>query len=66
MSRIGLLADGTVMSAREMSKINCLSGVALYGSVGHVAEASGMSTISLNCAFRFENTPQIDAIAVAV
>jgi hypothetical protein len=64
--RIGQLAGGTVMSAQEMSKINCLSGVVLYGSVGYVAQAGGMSTISLTCAFSFENTPQIDAIAVAV
>ena len=39
--RIGQLAGGTVMSAQEMSKINCLSGVVLYGSVGHVAQAGG-------------------------
>jgi hypothetical protein len=64
--RIGQLAGGTVMSAQEMSKINCLRGVVLYGSVGHVAEAGGMSTISLNCAFTFENTPQINAIARAI
>jgi hypothetical protein len=63
--RIGQLAGGTVMSAQEMSKINCLSGVVLYGSVGYVAQAGGMSTIGLNCAFSFENTPQITAIAVA-
>jgi hypothetical protein len=63
--RIGQLADGAVLRAEEMSKINCLSGVVLYGSVGYVAEAGGMSTISLGCAFRFENTPQIIAIAVA-
>jgi hypothetical protein len=64
--RIGQLAGGTVMSAQEMSKINCLSGVVLYGSVGHVAQAGGMSTISLGCAFSFENTPHVNAIAVAV
>ena len=63
--RIGQLADGAVMHADEMSKINCISGVVLYGSVGYVAGASGMSTVSLGCAFRFENTPQINAIAVA-
>jgi hypothetical protein len=64
--RIGQLAGGSVMSAQEMSKINCLSGVVLYGSVGYVAQAEGMSTVSLSCAFSFENTPQINAIAVAV
>src|SRR5262249_9058094 len=64
--RIGQLAGGTVMSAQEMSKINCMSGVVLYGSVDHVAQAGGMSTVSLNCAFSFENTPQINAIARAV
>src|SRR5262249_42087172 len=36
--RIGRLAGGTVMSAQEMSKINCLSGIALYGSVSYVAQ----------------------------
>jgi hypothetical protein len=64
--RIGQLAGGTVMSAQEMSKINCLSGLVLYGSVGHVAHAGGMSTVSLGCAFSFENTPHVNAIAVAV
>jgi hypothetical protein len=66
--RIGPLAGGgMVMKAGEMSKINCTpGGIVLYGSVGHVTLASGMSTISLTCALRFENTPQIDAIAVAV
>jgi len=63
--RIGQLADGAVMHADEMSKINCISGVVLYGSVGYVAEADMISTIILGCAFRFENTPQINAIAVA-
>jgi hypothetical protein len=64
--RIGQLAGGTVMSAQEMSKINCLSSVILYGSVGYVAQAGGLSTIALNCAFSFENTPQINAIARVV
>jgi hypothetical protein len=52
------------MSAQEMPKINCISGMVLYGSVGYVAQAGGMSTLSLNCAFSFENTPQVNAIAV--
>jgi len=64
--RIGQLAGGTVMSAQEMSKINCISGIALYGSLRYIAQASGMSTVSLNCAVSFENTPQINAIAFAV
>jgi hypothetical protein len=64
--RIGPLVGGTVMSAQEASRINCLSGLVLYGSVGFVAQAGGMSTIALNCAFSFENTPKINAIAVAV
>jgi hypothetical protein len=64
--RIGQLAGGTVMSAQEMSKINCISRLVLYGSVSDVAQAGGMSTVSLSCAFSFENTPQIRAIAVAV
>jgi hypothetical protein len=66
--RIGQLAGGgMVMKAVEMSKINCIAGgIALYGSVGYVAYASGMSTIGVTCALRFENTPQIDAIAVAI
>jgi hypothetical protein len=63
--RIGSLAGGTVMSAGEMSKINCLSSVVLYGSVRYVAHANEMSTVSMNCAFSFENKPHIDAIAVA-
>jgi hypothetical protein len=63
--RIGQLVGGTVMSAQEMSKINCISGIVLYGSVGYVAQAGGMSTVSLNCAFSFENTPQINAIVTA-
>jgi hypothetical protein len=54
--RIGELAGGTVMSAQEMSKINCLSGIALYGSVGYVAQAGGMSTISLSCALASRST----------
>jgi hypothetical protein len=62
--RIGQLAGGTVMSAQEMPKINCISGMVLYGSVGYVAQAGGMSTLSLNCAFSFENTPQVNAIAI--
>jgi hypothetical protein len=52
---IGQLADGAVLRAEEMSKTNCLSGVVLCDSVGYVAEAGGMSTISPGCAFRFEN-----------
>src|SRR5262249_47151273 len=64
--RIGQLAGGTVMSAQEMSKINCISSLVLYGSVGYVAQAGGMSTVSLSCAFSFENTPHATAIAVAV
>jgi hypothetical protein len=64
--RIGQLAGGTVMSAHEMSKINCISRLVLYESVSYVAQASGMSTVSLSCAFSFENTPQISAIAVVV
>ena len=64
--RIGQLAGGTVMSAQEMSKINCLSSLALYGSVRYVAQAGGMSTLSMSCAFSFENTPHVDAIARAV
>jgi hypothetical protein len=42
--RIGQLTGGVVMRAEEMSKTNCLSGIVLYGSVGYVAEAGGMST----------------------
>ena len=64
--RIGQLTGGTVMSAQEMSKIDCISGIALYGSVGYIAQAGGMSTVSLNCAVSFENTPQINAITTAV
>jgi hypothetical protein len=64
--RIGQLTDGTVMSAQEMSKINCISGIALYGSLRYIAQASGMSTVNLNCAVSFENTPQINAITTAV
>ena len=52
------------MSAQEMPKINCISGMVLYGSVGYVAQAGGMSTLGLNCAFSFENTPQVNAIAI--
>jgi len=63
--RIGQLAGGTVMSAGEMSKINCISGVVLYGSVNYVAQAVGLSTVILNCAFSFENTPHVNAIARA-
>jgi len=63
--RIGALTDGAVMRAKEMSKINCISTLILYGSVGYVAEASGMSTVSLGCTFSFENTPQVNAIAFA-
>jgi hypothetical protein len=42
--RIGQLAGGTVMRAWETSRINCISGLVLYGSVSHVAQAVGMST----------------------
>ena len=63
--RIGQLAGGTVMAAQEMSKINCVSGLVLYGSVSYVATAGGMSTVILSCAFKFENTPQVKAIALA-
>jgi hypothetical protein len=63
--RIGQLAGGTVMSAQEMSKINCMSGVMLYGSINYVAQAVGMSTVILKCAFNFEDTPHVNAIARA-
>jgi len=63
--RIGQLAGGTVMSAQEMSKINCMSRVMLYGSVRYVAQAVGMSTVILKCAFNFEDTPHVNAIARA-
>jgi hypothetical protein len=63
--RIGQLAGGTVTSTQEMPKINCISSMVLYGSVGYVAQAGGISTLSLNCAFSFESTPQVNAIAVA-
>jgi hypothetical protein len=63
--RIGQLAGGAMMSAREMSKINCMSRVMLYGSVNYVAQAVGMSTVILNCAFNFEDTPHVNAIARA-
>jgi hypothetical protein len=64
--RIGQLAGGTVMLASEMSKVNCISGLVLYGNVSYIARAGGMSTVSLNCAFSFENKPQMNAIVVAV
>jgi hypothetical protein len=63
--RIGQLAGGTVMAAQEMSKINCISTLVLYGSVNYVAQAVGISTVLLSCAFSFENTPHVNAIAVA-
>jgi hypothetical protein len=63
--RIGQLAGGTVMSAQEMSKINCMSGVMLYGSINYVAQAVGMSTVILKVRINFEDTPHVNAIARA-
>jgi len=63
--RIRQLAGGTVMVAQEMSKINCISHLVLYGGVSYVAQAVGMSTVILSCAFSFENTPHVNAIARA-
>ena len=62
--RIGQLAGGTVISAQEESRINCVSGVVLYGSVSYVVQAVQMSTVILHpsCAFSFENTPHMNAI----
>src|SRR5215471_9788202 len=62
--RIGQLAGGTVISAQEESRINCVSGVVLYGSVSYVAQAVQMSTVILHpsCAFSLENTPHMNAI----
>jgi hypothetical protein len=54
--RIGQLSGWTVMSAQEISKINCISGVVLCGSVGYVARLrrSGRRNVDRQPAMRIQ------------
>src|SRR5262249_25072160 len=56
---------GAVIKSKGTKVAYCISHLLLYGGVSCVAQAVGMSTVILSCAFSFENTPHVNAIARA-